>query len=986
MRHFLIVTFLYLLVQSAQAQLVSTVAGKTDTTGTADGTGTNATFNSPHGIACDRYGNVYVADRFNHKIRKIAPGNVVSTLAGSGNIGGFDGTGTAATFYEPWGLACDTSGNVYVADTKNYKIRKITPGGVVTTIAGTGTFGTTNGPALLAKFGFPTGICVTDDGTIYVADHQTHTIRKIANGTVSTIAGTAFMSGSNDGLGTAASFNRPYGIDLDQNGDILVADEWNHLIRKVTPAGMVTTLAGVGIIGSADGQAMSAMFNYPWDVTVDPSNNIFVADGYNYTVRKITAGPFPIVSTFAGSAGIPGAVNGFGPQASFDGATGIAFNPADFTYYIGDAYNNLVRNITVVSSIQITLSSNHSNNVFCSGDSILLSSNPSNLSNYQFFEGNTLLGSSANGMLALSGLPSGSHTIHCTATDSSGALVLSSLLNLTVSPAINVQISPAGPYNICNGDTLFLSANAGYQYLWSTGSTSQTLQVLAAGTYTCTLTNTYGCSALSSPATVTLKPGPTAVISPAGPVTACPGDTVTLTAGGGNVFLWSTGSTSQSVIITTPGNYTVQVEDSSGCSAVSNAAVVNYYAVTPASITPSGYVILIAGDSAQLTASSGNSYLWSNGATTSSVFAGDSGTYMVTVTDVNGCTSVSPVVLVITITSGTLVTVIGSATFCESDSVLLSSNLQTGNQWYVNGSPIPGATTAQYYATASGYYYDVVTQTNGTFIQSDSIQVVVNPAPSNPVVTDATICEGESALLTVQPDSGTVFNWFDLQTGGTLLYTGTGFQTPVLTQTTGYFVEATGSNGCVNRYREIVQAIVIPKPQAGFTHLIQSGGNSGFMVSFSSSLGNGYTHYWNFGDSVSSDNVSLDVNPSHHYATAGIYTVLLVISNQAGCSDTILQTITVAASSNIFIPTSFTPNLDGANDLFRVRGPGIMQVEMRIYNQWGELIYHNSGPDATWNGGFKGRPVQNATYAYDIELVMDNGTREKFSGHISVIR
>jgi len=970
---------------NAGAQLVSTVAGKQDTTGTADGIGVNATFNSPHGVTCDKSGNIYIADRFNHKIRKIAPGNAVTTFAGSGSIGGFDGTGTAASFYEPWGIACDTAGNVYVADTKNYKIRKITPAGVVTTIAGTGTFGTTNGPAALARFGFPTGICVADNGTIYVADHQTHTIRKISAGTVSTLAGTAFVSGSNDGPGATASFNRPYGIELDVNGNILVADEWNHLIRSVTPAGVVSTIAGVGIIGSTDGQPMSSMFNYPWDVTVDLAGNIYVADGYNYTIRKITTGGFPMVSTFAGTPGVSGAINGLGPQASFDGATGIAYSEYDFSFYVGDAYNHLVRKIVLVSSQTLTLTSNHGNNKFCAGDTVTVYGNPSNLSNYAFYEGNVLLGNSANGTLTLPPLPPGQHTIHCTALDTAGATVLSNLLKITISAAIVATINPTGPITICQGDTATLNTNPGYQYAWSNGKTTQVIKVAAAGNYDVLLTDTNGCTGQSSPVQVNINPAPTATINPNGPVSICNGDSIQLTAGGGTGYVWSNGATTQSIYANTAGNYTVTVTDNLGCSATVSVSV-SYYSVTPAVITPANFVVIIAGDSTQLTASSGTSYLWSNGATTQTITTADSGSYIVTVTNANGCTSVSAPVLVIPINSSTLVTITGATTFCDGDSVLLQSNLNTGNQWYLNGNAIPGATGDEYYATVSGSYYDVVTQTNGSSVQSDSIVITVMPAPANPVVTDATICEGEYAILNVQADGGTVFNWYDQQTGGTLVFTGLSYQTPNLTQTTAYFVEAIGTNGCVNTFREIVQGIVTPAPNAAFTHLIQSGGSMGFNVSFTNTSAGGFSYNWNFGDTASSDNVSYLENPFHLYSQAGNYTVTQIVSNAAGCSDTLVKTITVTNSSEIFIPTSFTPNQDGANDVFRVRGPDILSVDMSIYSQWGELVYHGRGQNVTWNGSLKGNKVQTGTYAYSIELIMVNGISKSYKGHISVIR
>jgi sugar lactone lactonase YvrE len=300
------------LQQQAQAQLVLTIAGQLDSIGASNGAALLSSFNNPHGISVDGFGNLYVADRFGHRIRKISNSGIVSILAGSGATGSADGQGTAASFNEPWGLCADSLGNVYVADTRNNKIRKIDVNGNVTTLAGTGSFGTSNGAALASTFGNPTGVAIDENtGIIYVADHLTHIIRRIdPAGNVSTLAGSPYLTGTANGTGNNARFDRPYGIRLDNNGNIIVADEWNHTIRRVTPTGLVTTIAGTGTIGSTDGQGAAAAFNYPWDVAIDVNDNIFVADGYNNTIRKID--PAGNVTTYVGTAGTSGATDGTG--------------------------------------------------------------------------------------------------------------------------------------------------------------------------------------------------------------------------------------------------------------------------------------------------------------------------------------------------------------------------------------------------------------------------------------------------------------------------------------------------------------------------------------------------------------------------------------------------------------------------------------------------------------------------------------------------
>ena len=250
---------------------VSTLAGPAGSTGSADGPRAAARFSSPQGVAVDTAGNVYVADTGNNTIRKITPAGIVSTLAGlAGTPGSTDGTGSAARFDGPYGVAADTAGNVYVADISNSTIRKITPAGEVTTLAGlAGSFGSADGTGSAARFDFPASVAVDRAGTVYVADFSSSTIRKITPaGEVSTLAGLANNYGSTDGPGSAARFLGPLGVAVDAAGNVYVADNNNHTIRKITPAGVVSTLAGLAEDpGSTDGAGSAARFSFPQGVT-----------------------------------------------------------------------------------------------------------------------------------------------------------------------------------------------------------------------------------------------------------------------------------------------------------------------------------------------------------------------------------------------------------------------------------------------------------------------------------------------------------------------------------------------------------------------------------------------------------------------------------------------------------------------------------------------------------------------------------------------
>jgi streptogramin lyase len=219
----------------------------------------------------------------------IASGTV-STLAGSGTAGYDNSSGTAAQFNTPTGVAVDTSGNVYVADMANNRIRKITPQGAVSTFAGSGSEGlvnSVNGNGSAAQFNQPFGVAVDRFGNVYVADHGNHCIRKISpSGGVSTLAGKG-TAGFADGTGTAAQFNTPNGVAVDRFGYVYVSDYGNNRIRKITPQGVVSTLAGTGAAGIVNGSGSTAQFSAPIGIAVDGSGNIYVGDSNNNRIRKI---------------------------------------------------------------------------------------------------------------------------------------------------------------------------------------------------------------------------------------------------------------------------------------------------------------------------------------------------------------------------------------------------------------------------------------------------------------------------------------------------------------------------------------------------------------------------------------------------------------------------------------------------------------------------------------------------------------------------
>jgi streptogramin lyase len=307
---------------NAQTFTVSTLAGSF--AGSVDGVGSAARFDSPQGIAVDSKRNVYVADRGNHTIRKITPGGVVTTLAGTSQSQGFvNANGTSAKFYLPQSVVVDANDNVYVADLGNHRIRKITPNGDVTTFAGNGQYysnASYDGNGTAATFSAPIGLAIDASGNIYVTE-QIGKIRKITpSGDVTTIAGQGGSTTSTDGNGTAATFNQPSGIAVAADGSLYVGEYSGNKIRKIATNGDVTTIAGDGTAGFADGNGSNAKFNGIKQLSIAPDGNIYVADFSNYRVRKVT--PTGDVTTFAGSSN-PGNTDGDISTATFTYIGGV---------------------------------------------------------------------------------------------------------------------------------------------------------------------------------------------------------------------------------------------------------------------------------------------------------------------------------------------------------------------------------------------------------------------------------------------------------------------------------------------------------------------------------------------------------------------------------------------------------------------------------------------------------------------------------------
>jgi uncharacterized protein YjiK len=348
-------------LSTASVALISTVAGNGTNGFEGDGAAaTSAKLDTPFDVARDSSGNIYIVDSNNNRIRKIDTNGNITTVAGdgTGGFGGDNGAATSAQINTPRGIAIDSSGNIYIADTSNHRIRKVATNGTITTIAGTGTEGYSGdgGAAISAQFYYPYSLAFDSDGNLYVADMWNKCIRKIdTNGDISTVAGTGTYGYSGDGgVATSAQISQPFGIAIDSNDNLYIADTYNDRIRKVTAiTGIITTIAGDGTNGfSGDGgNATDAQLNNPFGVAVDSSGKIYIADSMNSRIRKVDTNG--TISTLAGG-GSGVADGGNALSAILSNPTNVAVDNSGNIYIANSNANKIEKIVTSATQLSGT--------------------------------------------------------------------------------------------------------------------------------------------------------------------------------------------------------------------------------------------------------------------------------------------------------------------------------------------------------------------------------------------------------------------------------------------------------------------------------------------------------------------------------------------------------------------------------------------------------------------------------------------------------
>lgn len=810
------------IVDPAASGNITTVAGTGSYGYSGDGGPATAAAIGLSVVAVDPSGNMYLADGNNFRIRKVNSAGVISTIAGTG-INGYSGDGgpaTAADIGFVSDITVDGAGNILITDLAHKRVRQISPAGIISTIAGNGSTGISGdgGPATTAAIDGISGITVDGAGNIYLALSYSNVIRKInTSGIITTIAGTGTSGFSGDGgPATAATLSNPYKLAVDGAGNLYVSDVYNYRIRKISSSGIITTFAGNGISGSSGngGPATSARMALPNGIVVDGVGNVFFADDGNHTVRKVnTSG---IISVVAGVGTIGYSGDG-GPATSAQLHTpiGIAIGPSG-DLYVADYYNGRIRKFGTGS---VTV---------CVGTTTTLT-NATSGGTWSSSNGNATVGSATG---VVTGVAAGTAVI-------TYMLPTSCFTTTVVSVNALSSITASSNVGICPGASTTLTASGGVTYTWSpsaglsaTTGASVTASPTVTTTYTVTGTNAIGCTGTAT-VTVSMNPLPTAVTVTGGDSYCTSSATLTASGGSGGTIYYqgttsggtSTATSSSSESVSSTGTYYFRAQTALGCWGTEGSASVVFNSLpTVASITPSG-TNLCDGNSLTLTAGSVTgtgslvSYNWSGPGSYSSTSSANAVTFAAATTNSGNYS----------------VTVTYPGVGCTSSSVVTSTAVTiNANPAAISGADVfcAAATSAYTNATPGGVWSSSNTSV-ATIGSTSGTATGVAAGTSVLTYTIGGMCFSTkaitvNALPTISSTTdeicvggtGTVtatpsagtVTWYSAATGGTLLHTGTTL-TVTPTVTTSYYAEAvTSSPSCTSASRSVSTVTVNPVP------------------------------------------------------------------------------------------------------------------------------------------------------------------------------
>ncbi|MGP8217764.1 MAG: T9SS type A sorting domain-containing protein [Bacteroidia bacterium] len=851
---------------------ITTIAG----TGTSGYTGDGgsalfAGLSGPYEVTTDLSGNIYIADAGNYRIRKInASTGIITTIAGTGaeSSTGDGGPAIAAGLAYPVSVAVDNSGNIYIGEQGSNRIRKVNTAGIITTVAGNGTYGYSGdgGQATAAQIGYPYGIAVDDSGNLYMGDETNYVIRKInTSGIISTIAGNNTYGYSGDGnAATAAQIGGPSGVAVDSSGNIFMVDHDNSVIRMINTSGIITTVAGDGNDGyqGDGGPATSASLGNPESIALDAYGDIFITDQNNYRIREVDA--TGNINTVAGNG-----TNGFSGDGGSATAAQISVSQG---ITVNSSGNVLITDGQRIREIvyDVSAPTAGSNSPVCSGDTLKLTAGYIPGATYYWMGPDSFAAASQNPVITNASYAiAGTYYVYAIVTGDTSArdTVVVSVDSL---PSISVN---ASSYSICSGSSAMLNASGGVSYAWSpnTGLSATTGNTVTAnpgvtGTYSVIATGTDGCRARDS-ITITVNSGPTVSIS--GNDTICSGNGTNLIGGGAVTFSWAPAngltSTTASGVYASPTvttTYTLTETAPNGCSNSDSVTVtVN---PTPAMVV-TGSTKICKGNSTTLTASGATSYSWNTGLTTSSLTVSPASdtNYSVNGTNAFGCANTQTVEVIVNTPSPISANVFPSASVCAGGEIVLYGNGGSAYSW--SG----GVNDGQGFRPLTSATYTVTSISNSCPI-SDSIHITVNALPDITITSNPgdTVCAGGSVTLTASGASTFVWN------NG--ISNGVAF-TPASSDV--YGVTGTDSNGCNNSAQVTITVNNLPVITGAVSPQTVCQGNPVTLN------GNGGVSY-NWSGGVTN---SVPFTP----AISGSYTV--TGTDAAGCTNTDVVEVTVNA-------------------------------------------------------------------------------------------
>lgn len=546
----------------------------------------------------------------------------------------------------------------------------------------------------------------------------------------------------------------------------------------------------------------------------------------------------------------------------------------------------------------------------------------------------------------------GTHTLTVTPSNSCPVNGPSRIIDVTILGDPAVTITPSGTVTICPGDSVLLTAvgDPG-NYTWSDGTIGNELYATSAGDYFVTLTNSCG-TAGSDTVSVTVSTVPFAQIS--GTDFFCPGDSVLLTATGGTTYAWSTGETTTSIYINTPGNYTVTASNSCGTT-VSDPFTVSQGTLPVAQLT--GGNSFCEGDSLLLTATGGGNYVWSTGETSTAIYVMTPGSYFVTASNACG-QSVSTTLTVTEILLPTPV-INGNSSFCPGETVVLTATGGTNYLWSTGatGNTITVNTPGNYTVTSSNQC---------ATIQSPVFQVTQLSNPTALISGPSVVCPGETIVLTAS--GGDSYAWSTGETTSSI----------TISQAGTYTVIATNACGSDQATENISSSGVTADFSFNQTYGVPS------TVTFQNeSSQDAISHYWDF----ENGQTATDIHPVTEYNTQGVYQVTLTVTDILGCSSSHSEWITVEEiPSAIEVPNVFSPNNDFINDVFLVKADNIEAFEMQILNRWGDIVAIIQHINEGWDGTTNGNQASDGTYFYQIKAKGFDQQSYQLSGFFHLVR